>query len=295
MRGWKPAALLITLLYTLAGPVALSEEQFDVQKIELIKKTASDICNTVKEAKGRKRETQTQAEVQARISGLAAKLVDIGGGVKALRGEEEFEGLSREATALGLQGDRECRERLFTKMFDKLGSVSSEKSNTSLVQPKPPTQQRNPAQAAEQLMRLTAELWERGPKDTESTDDIIRRLHVPFCADIILSNADDLRLYLESIDSDHELGRKIVSVVDTQLISQVDFRDLRWIMHNDAAKQRIAQCLRNGIASPLDHMVTVCVRMVDLHKEVLAEVIVDRQSNLIKSVAVSATPACAKQ
>lgn len=105
--------------------MALSEEQVDVQKIELIKKTASDICNTVKEARGRKTETQTQAEVQAKISGLFAKVLDIGGNVKAQRGEEEYEGLSRDATALGLQGDRECRERLFNKMFDKLGSVSA--------------------------------------------------------------------------------------------------------------------------------------------------------------------------
>ena len=142
----------------------------------------------------------------------------------------------------------------------------------------------NPAQAAEQFIRLDL-------NPSGNVDEAIRRMHVPFCADIILSNADDLRIYLESTpDNDH--GRTIVSVVDLQIISQVNFRDLRWIMHDDAAKQTVAQCLRNGIASPLDHMVTVCVRMVDLHKEVLAEVIVDRQSSLIKSVAVSATPAC---
>lgn len=142
----------------------------------------------------------------------------------------------------------------------------------------------NPAQAAEQLIRLDL-------NPSGNVDEYIRRMHVPFCADIILSNADDLRIYLESTP-DNDSGRTIVSVVDSQIISQVNFRDLRWIMHEDAAKQMIAQCLRNGIASPLDHMVTVCVRMVDLHKEVLVEVIVDRQSSLIKSVAVSATPAC---
>ena len=62
-------------------------------------------------------------------------------------------------------------------------------------------------------------------------------------------------------------------------------------MSDNAAKQMIAQCVRNGIVSPLDHMVTVCVRMVDLQKEALTEVIVDRQSRLIKLFAFSA-PRC---
>jgi hypothetical protein len=89
----------------------------------------------------------------------------------------------------------------------------------------------NPAQSAEQFMRL------------KSTDDVIRRLHVPFCADIILSDADDLRLYLESIYSksihSDNYGREIVSVVDTQVISQINFNDMRWFMHDDAAKKRL--------------------------------------------------------
>jgi hypothetical protein len=138
----------------------------------------------------------------------------------------------------------------------------------------------NPAQAAEQFIRLDL-------NRSRNVDEIIRRLHVPFCADIILSNADDLRIYLESRDSDNDYGRIIVSVVDSQIISQVNFNDMRWYMHDYKAKEIIAQCLRNDVVSPLDHMVTVCVRMVDLQTEGLAEVIVDRQSSLIKSLAVS--------
>jgi hypothetical protein len=152
--------------------------------------------------------------------------------------------------------------------------------------PNPALARSNPGQAAEQLMRLTL-----SPSST--VDDIIRRLYVPFCGDIILSNADDLRIYVDSIlNSNIDTGRNIVGVVDTQIISQVNFNDARWFLqHNDRANQIIAQCVRNGIASPSDHMVTVCVRMMDLQKEALAEIIVDKQSRLIKLVACSA-PRC---
>lgn len=145
----------------------------------------------------------------------------------------------------------------------------------------------NPAEAAEQLVRL-----ELNPSTT--VDDIIERHHVPYCGDIVLSSADDLRLYLESEMHDNDIrktiGRTIVSLVGTRLLSDVDFNSIRWIRYYDApAKGRIAQCLRNRIAAPLDHMVTLCLRMVDLQKEALIEVIVDRQSGLVKLAEVSAS------
>jgi hypothetical protein len=151
--------------------------------------------------------------------------------------------------------------------------------------PKTALPKSNPAKAAEQLARL-----ELNPSTT--VDNVIERYHVPYCGDIILSNVDDLRLYLDSKKDDTDLGRTIVSVVETQILSDVNFNSIRWLKYYNApAKARIAQCIRNGIASPLDNMVTLCVRMVDVKKEMLIEVIVDRHSGLVKLGALSA-PSC---
>jgi len=47
----------------------------------------------------------------------------LAGGVKGGVSRKEFEGLSQEATATALQGDRDCRERVFSKLVDKLSAA----------------------------------------------------------------------------------------------------------------------------------------------------------------------------
>lgn len=114
MAGWKSIALIVFLC---AVTEAGAGQQ---QQIDLIKNTASDVCDTVKQARGRSTVVDIQGEVATKLSGLAGKFIDLGGAVSARRTKEEFEGLSREATAIALQGDRECRERPFTLMFDNI-------------------------------------------------------------------------------------------------------------------------------------------------------------------------------
>ncbi len=103
-------------------------EQFDPKLIPIIKQTASAICDTVIEAKGTKSKLQLQGEIETKLSGMVGKLIDAGvsGGVALVK--EEFEGLTQEATASGLVGDRACRERVFDKMFDKIGSLPDQSS-----------------------------------------------------------------------------------------------------------------------------------------------------------------------
>jgi hypothetical protein len=59
--------------------------------------------------------------------------------------------------------------------------------------PKTALPKSNPAEAAEQFTRLAF-------KPSTTVNDIIERFHVPHCAEIILSSADDLRLYLENLE-----------------------------------------------------------------------------------------------
>ncbi len=99
-----------------------SAQQLDPQQIQLIKDTAASICDTVKEAKGKMSNVQLQGEINAKLGGLIGKVVDVGGSGKGslTSTSEEFEGLSRDATAAALESTRGCRERVFDKMFEKL-------------------------------------------------------------------------------------------------------------------------------------------------------------------------------
>ena len=65
------------------------------------------------------------------LSGLVGKLADVGGSGKGSLNREEFEGLSRDATASALQSSQGCRERVFNRMFDNISSVSARRGSTT--------------------------------------------------------------------------------------------------------------------------------------------------------------------
>lgn len=125
MSYWKIGLILGAMLAWSVGLPTASAQQLNPQQIQLIKDTAASICNTVGEAKGQKSNLQIEGDVKAQLSGLVGKVVDVGGSAKGSLTREEFEGLSRDATATAMEGDRGCRERVFNKMFDKLGSVAA--------------------------------------------------------------------------------------------------------------------------------------------------------------------------
>ena len=109
-----------------------SAQQLNPQQIQIIENTAASICNTVKEAKGQKKDVQIEGDIKAQLNGLVGKIADLGGSAKGALTREEFEGLSRDATATALESDRGCRERVFNKMFDKLGSFESDQGNIAI-------------------------------------------------------------------------------------------------------------------------------------------------------------------
>jgi hypothetical protein len=129
MTKWKRALGLCVTLVSCASISPALAQQLNSQQIEVIRDTAASICNTVKEAKGQKSDYQIEGDVKAQLGGLVGRLVDVVGSSKGSVSREEFEGLSRDATAAALEGDRGCRERLFDKMFDKLTIPPSEKKS----------------------------------------------------------------------------------------------------------------------------------------------------------------------
>jgi hypothetical protein len=115
MSCWK-----IGLYAVLASGVSISaaSAQLNPQQIQIIQDTAASICNTVREAKGQNSDVRVQGDINAQLGGLLGKIA--GASAKGSLTKEEFEGLSRDATATAMEGDRGCRERVFNKMFDKL-------------------------------------------------------------------------------------------------------------------------------------------------------------------------------
>jgi len=126
------AYLKLSVCTAVAWSVAISgssAQQLNPQQIQMIRDTTASICNTVKEAKGQKSDVQIQGDVKAKLGGLVGTVVDVGGSGQGALTREEFEGLTRDATATALQGDRDCRERLFNKMFDQLSAVPNPSAN----------------------------------------------------------------------------------------------------------------------------------------------------------------------
>ena len=94
-------------------------QQLTADQVQTIKETAASVCNTVNEAKGRKSDSQIQGEVNAQMKNLLGKVFPVGGAARGSLSNEQFEGLSQEATATALEEDRGCREGVFDKMFDR--------------------------------------------------------------------------------------------------------------------------------------------------------------------------------
>jgi tetratricopeptide (TPR) repeat protein len=120
MTLWRLALALCTFL---SGGVPAVSAELNPQQIQIARDTATSICDTVKEAKGQKTNVQIQGDVNAKLNGFLGKIADLGVSTKGSLTREEFDGLSQDATATALEGDRGCRERVFNKMFDKLSAA----------------------------------------------------------------------------------------------------------------------------------------------------------------------------
>jgi hypothetical protein len=106
------------LAVAMGTPGALA--QLNAQQITLIRETAQSVCKSVEAAIGKKTDLEIQGDIRAQLSGLLQKFSNAGGSVTGKLTQEDFEGISREATATAIENDRNCRERVFNKMFDRL-------------------------------------------------------------------------------------------------------------------------------------------------------------------------------
>ncbi len=132
----------IIAVFVFASAAELSaaySAQLDPQQMALIKDTAISICNTVKDIKGEKTYAQIQGEVKGQLSGLLGRLsgTEASASGTGMLSRDAFEGLTQDATATALAGDRECRVTLFDKMFDKItasdGGTTVKSGNCSIA------------------------------------------------------------------------------------------------------------------------------------------------------------------
>jgi hypothetical protein len=90
----------------------------------------------VKDIKGEKTYAQIQGEVKGQLSGLLGRLsgTEASASGTGVLGREAFEGLTQDATATSLTEDRECRIKLFDKMFDKITATTSDTTGATVIQ-----------------------------------------------------------------------------------------------------------------------------------------------------------------
>jgi hypothetical protein len=117
--------------------VTASAQQLNPEQIQQIEYVTSFVCTTVKEQKGSTNRDQLQADVNAKIGGVVGKIIPLegGGGAQGSVAHETYEGLSRDATATALEGDRGCRERVFNTMFDRFNVRMAEAARGAAAAP----------------------------------------------------------------------------------------------------------------------------------------------------------------
>ena len=112
----------IGALFWLIGFVAAAAQpDISAQRAALkeIRETAADICYTV-EQRGQKSEAQLTGEVQAKVTGVIAKVTDLGVKGSGQIGSQEYQGVSQDALGAALLASANCRERVFNKLVDRI-------------------------------------------------------------------------------------------------------------------------------------------------------------------------------
>jgi hypothetical protein len=79
----------------------------------------------VKDITGQNTGILIKGTVMSGLGGLIGKMADAGSIAAGSMSHDEFEGLTRDATAIALDGDRECRMHLFPKMVEALSATSN--------------------------------------------------------------------------------------------------------------------------------------------------------------------------
>ena len=136
--SYRKLSLSVCPVLACFGVMAASAQQLNSEQIRQIETVTSIVCTTVKEQKGSASRDQLQADVTAKIGGVIGTIIPVGVSGGGGMSKESYEGLSRDATAVALEGDRTCRERVFNKMFDGFNARGAATTPTPAAPATPP-------------------------------------------------------------------------------------------------------------------------------------------------------------
>lgn len=123
---------LVFVGIAITSPSFSVAQAFDEKQLMLIRDTAADICNTVSSTSGGTTRVQAEGSVSAELEGIFRRLADAGVDTALKISTEQYDNISREAVAAGVESDARCRERIFRMMFLELTTL---KQQTSLGPP----------------------------------------------------------------------------------------------------------------------------------------------------------------
>jgi len=120
-------AFVIAIVAGLSAPGFANAETLDAQQkaIELIESAADRICNVVS-TKGEAKSSEVKGNVNAQLSGLASKLVDVGVSGAGSINSEDYQSVLRQDLAATLKDNAACKLKVFDTLQSKLFSPAPE-------------------------------------------------------------------------------------------------------------------------------------------------------------------------
>lgn len=110
-------ALVLLPVYS-ASPVwgqADPEQQRQTQALMLIRETARDICYDIQQS-GQETDFQMKGEIQAKVSGIAARIANLGVGATAEVQDSQYQGMVRDQVADVIRRSIDCKKDVFDKL-----------------------------------------------------------------------------------------------------------------------------------------------------------------------------------
>jgi hypothetical protein len=121
------AALLISLAW---NNWTGAEDNLAAQAaaLNVIRETANDICYTV-QLKGQTEGTQLSGEIQAKVTGVIAKVADLGVKGAGKLKNQEYAGVLQEELATTIRHSADCKKDVFDKLVEKMLPSSTVRSS----------------------------------------------------------------------------------------------------------------------------------------------------------------------
>ena len=138
-----PAVALLSLSPYSVSPVwgqADAEQKRQAQALKLIRETAHGICYDIQQH-GEQSDFHVEGEIHAKVSGVAAKIANLGIGGTAELLDSQYQGILRQQLAAAIKTSTDCRKDVFDKLYETMlrGPAASQQTQRWSPSPSIPT------------------------------------------------------------------------------------------------------------------------------------------------------------